>query len=190
MDLTDIKCSMVQCRTYHNISKIDLYEKVQIVRELLGLTFEDYPLNIAKLERRLSVFVIIERTPLATPKLCGFLIKKDFPKKSIIIINSKLSPQDYFFALAHETIHYFCHNETSESMNNPLLFKEHSENEKQANEGAAELLLPYKLFIPDYKICIDEYKNNVDAISNTAKAYCINPEVVKFRVLNLENFML
>ena len=64
-----------------------------------------------------------------------------------ILINDRLSSFRQRFALAHELIHAFYHQDHAPRGIATLTHGYHDEMEAEANSGAAELLLPYEWFM-------------------------------------------
>lgn len=68
------------------------------------------------------------------------------------------------------------------------------EKEWQANEGAAELLLPYKDFIPRFvqtaKYVEENYEPLEEVYNELARFYKVMPIVVDYRIRNLESEIL
>ena len=91
--------------------------------------------------------------------------------------------------VVHELVHFFCHN-LDRFMCNPFTNVVYGKFEWQANEGAAELILPHKFFVEDFHISMQEYGDINKAIKNTAKVYKVNEQVVKYRLMNLQDEFL
>lgn len=68
--------------------------------------------------------------------------------KSLIVLSANRPPEGRRFAASHELVHYFLHEGDNFLCTGD---DEVSAIEWQANEGAAELLMPYKEFIPFYE---------------------------------------
>ena len=120
-----------------------LYARLEEKRKESGI-FYDFPLDIKSLVRRENIELSF--TLFESDSIGAMLYKDSF---SAILINSNKSPLDQRFDLAHELIHFWFHpSQTSFSFQKPHL--RDKEKEWQANEGAAELLLPYKDFIPRF----------------------------------------
>ena len=106
--------------------------------------FYYFPLDIKSLVKRENIELSF--TSFESDSIGAMLYKDSF---SAILVNSNKSPLDQRFDLAHELIHFWFHpSQTSFSFQKPHL--RDKEKEWQANEGAAELLLPYKDFIPRF----------------------------------------
>ena len=125
---------------------------INLLRKHLGLSNENYPLDAISLAKKVCRGLTIEQIDFKTITICGILYKGI--STTSIALNSNRSVTMQNFDCCNELIHYFCHDikecqcvcaevgsETSPITQNPFL-------EWQANEGAAELLVPYQMFIP------------------------------------------
>ena len=166
------------CRMNYATDKDELYSKVSCIRHILGIKLTSYPINLYDYLSSVSSILLVRTVKFATPGLGGYTIK-NCNQPSVIVLNSLQQGVDKNFALAHELIHFFCHEYANGGYYS-------AKNEVQANEGAAELLLPYKLFLPDVQSGIEYYGSLEDAILNTANAYKVAPDVAKYRYLNLK----
>lgn len=171
----------------YNASLENLILAVTNIRKKLNIKIQDYPIDIYSVIDEYKYLTIVEEKFESTG-LCGFLIRNKEPDASIIVINSNLTPCDKNFAICHEIIHYFCHPIENENKMFSASHKKHikSPREQQANEGAAELLIPAELFVPEFKTAMEFYGSFNNACVETAKAYNIAPEVVKYRCKNLD----
>lgn len=163
-----------------------LIEAVNSIREKLGISFNDYPIDIFSVIDNYAYLAVVEED-FSAKGLCGFLIRNRLPEVSVIVVNGNMSDTDKQFAVCHELIHYFCH---PTDIGNKLFTASHKKYirtpiEQQANEGAAELLAPARLIIPDLRTAMDYYKDRNIAIKETAKAYGVAPRVIERRINNL-----
>lgn len=97
--------------------------------------------------------VIVEECPFKTHGLRGMAVPADLysTQKDIIILNSFRSTKEKNFDCAHESIHITFHwkiHKSPFSCYDKIIANQDSYLEWQANEGAAEYLVPYKIFIP------------------------------------------
>lgn len=112
---------------------------------------------------------------------------------SAILVNSNKSPFEQRFDIAHELIHFWFHpSKTSFSFQKPHL--RDKEKEWQANEGAAQLLLPYLDFIPRFvkvaRFVEENHEPLEEVYSELSKFYKVAPIVVDYRIRNLESEIL
>lgn len=167
----------------HNATFDVLLNAVNSIREELNIKMADYPIDIWEIVERYPYLKIVEES-FITDGLCGFLIRNKKPDPSIIVINSHISNQDKNFAICHEIIHYFCHPIEHEDKLFAAYNKKYSvsSQERQANEGAAELLIPNELLLQEMATALNFYHNEATAIQNTAKTYNVDTEVIKRRL--------
>lgn len=97
--------------------------------------------------------VIVEEKPFKTHGLRGMAVPADLysTQRDIIILNSNRSTKEKNFDCAHESIHITFHwkiHRQPFSCYDRIVANQDSYLEWQANEGAAEYLVPYKIFIP------------------------------------------
>lgn len=156
---------------------------VDDIREKLGIRISDYPINIFDFAKKCTKFYIIEEH-FESSSLGGFLINKDLIDLPVIVINSNNSQENKNFALGHELIHFFCHPK-DRTLSASHKMSTSRVREKQANEGAAELLVPAALFENEIKTALSFYEDQTTAFLETAKAYHVAPEVIKYRFFNL-----
>ena len=173
------------CKTSRFTPKRDLYKAVDVLREILDISLKDYPIDIFSVIKCLHRYINIRYESFRDKSFGGFLIKNGSDDTSHIILNKNLAYPDWTFGCAHELIHYFCHDSENTYLIRPNSEKFNDIYEWQANEGAAELLLPYKIFIKEYFESMDYYKNESDTVKGIARAYHVREKVVNYRINNL-----
>lgn len=92
--------------------------------------------------------------------ICGFACIGE--KKDTIVLNSRRNEIESFFDFIHEFIHTKRHRNVASMW---LLCSDKKQNsflEWEANEGAAEFIAPYKLFIPAFSDLYDLYMERFD----------------------------
>ena len=120
--------------------------------------------------------------------ICGILYKGEF--STTIGLNARRSPAGRNFDCMHELIHYWMHNrDTFYCLENIS-----SHIEWQANEGAAQFLMPYQSFIPNYCRFHDKFYSKLPPdqayraqIAALAAHYMVGELAVKFRLERLKN---
>lgn len=121
----------------------------------------------------------------------GAILYKDIV--SGILINSNKSNFEQRFDLAHELIHFWFHPSPL-----PFYFQKPQLRDRtrewEANEGAAELLLPYKDFIPRFvktaRYIEENYEPLEEIYNELAHFYKVMPIVIDYRIRNLESEIL
>lgn len=165
-------------------TKADVYSTINRLREDLqldphlsiyakGLFYECCP--------RPQIFIPDFRTNF----ICGILVRGK--NTTSIILNGLRSEEQQNFDCAHELIHYFCHNTQMHLSAVKCILGQDSGLEYQANEGAAQLLIPDIDFIPRY-LDLMNYKYShpsFDVISYLAKHYFVSEWIIRLRIDNL-----
>lgn len=166
-----------------------LYEEIENLRDHIGLCPNKYPLNIKSLA--IARGLRVDTHPFKTIGLRGVLaIDGD---SGHIILDENRSERDQNFFCGHELMHFElhkdighrtfqCYEKVNEYQNSFL--------EWQANEGAAELAVPYHQFIPDFLDCFNPYSPDhadIDkAREQLASSYFVSEMVIKNRINNLK----
>lgn len=164
-----------------------LYARLEEKLKRLEVIY-NFPFNVKQLVER--EHIELSFIPFESDSIGAILYKDSF---SAILINSNKSSLDQRFDLAHELIHFWFHpSQTSFSFQKPHLIDK--EKEWQANEGAAELLLPYKDFIPRFvrtaKFVEENYEPLEEVYNELSRFYKVAPIVVDYRIRNLESEIL
>lgn len=127
-------------------TKDNLYEYVNCVKKRIEVNqnnIESDLYNKCEKEFRLKMDIV----PFTNKLLRGMSI----PKENIIILNSSRTSAERNFDFAHELIHVIKHKYENHQTFQCVDCFQPTQNlflEWQANEGAAEMLVPYKAFIP------------------------------------------
>lgn len=171
-------------------TKAELYNAIDEFNNMLDIdSFSNYPLNSIEIAKIYCHNLTVEQVMFPTTTICGILCRDDTETK--ISLNSKRDDVMQNFDCMHEVMHYYLHEgtrfncvctETTIAQNRIL--------EWQANEGAAQTLVPYQLFIPEYVSYSKKYAHDtwklLDAQSDLAKMFNVTPQVIKNRIDNLE----
>jgi Zn-dependent peptidase ImmA (M78 family) len=129
--------------------KLELYQFVDGLRLLLGINNDRYPLDIIGINRNRGNIVDFHR--YQSGRFCAAVFLGH--RSDTIILNSLRSDKERNFDCAHETLHWAKHRDQGDGIFSCSSIGALNENqflEWEANEGAAELLIPYRLFIPLY----------------------------------------
>lgn len=148
-----------------HLSKKKLYTEVSEVRKKLHIRAYE-PVDIVDVMQYymgLNHTLFLKLWPFDSRKIGGITIIGD--KITTMILNSHRTREERRFDWAHETIHYYLHRDIEIPIFNCIDLNSHQKLntedailEWQANEGAAELLLPYKCFI--IKFC-EAFRRNM-----------------------------
>ncbi len=186
-DYVKLQEELVKLFKNHYVYKRDLFRVVNIVRDV----FEIYTsTSIFSLYSNLEHLIQLEFHEFKDPRLGGFIVKNDPPEKSFVCLNTIVSPQTLEFSAGHELFHWFFHP-TGEIKCKQFGFASNSLEEYQANEGAAELFLPYKSFIPDVcsrikHISEYDYHSLPQMKIDLAEHYGVSEAVVSYRMEDLK----
>jgi len=133
------------------LTKKDLYQVITLLAELNGFNFNavNYKVNSIELAKRVCHNLHLEYLDFKTTDLCGILYKSE--KSTSIALNSRRSVGGRNFDCMHELMHYWLHDSEAFYCSDKLEPSPTSDYfEWQANEGAAQFLMPYQVFIPTY----------------------------------------
>lgn len=155
------------------INKAALYAEVERIRLENGVSD---PFEIARRNGiKVSLYAFDSR------RLAGALMRGK--NRAEIIVNARRSPEGRRFTVAHELMHFFLHRGANffccdQSAVTAL--------EWQANEGAAELVLPFREFLSYYVnirslLLSDEEK----ALRLLAEKFAVSPAMAKARLASL-----
>ena len=172
--------------------KATLYYHIKQLRHQLNITLYDYPLNTIELAMQHCRDPLIQQLPFSSVAICGILSKgKD---TTSIALNALRSKQMQNFDCGHELIHYFFHESglyqciCTDKDSKIRSINQDPFMEWQANEGSAELLVPYKMFIPDYiRLSREHARNPLKAVplDILAHKYNVTETVIRNRISSL-----
>lgn len=162
-----------------------------LVAELLDHNIvQKPPVPIDKIAKSKGVQII--RHPIDIEDVSGFLYRdKD---KAVIITNSEHSDVRQRFTISHELGHFLLHEghpvhvdrKFSVKMRNDLSSKGVDTYEIEANNFAAELLMPKEMLKEDLLAIEDINLFEGDAIQKLAKKYKVSPQALTIRLTSLE----
>ena len=128
--------------------------------------------------------------------LSGFLYRELDNKNAVIGVNQTHHPNRRRFTIAHEIGHFIMHDFEGfhfDSNNQKYLLKLRSKNshlfnpaeEREANEFAAELLMPKAFIQEDMKAFSDKDLMYDEDLTELAKKYKVSVQALTFRLQNL-----
>ena len=168
----------------HN-AKTNLYEHVSHLRDQLHVTLASYPLRLTSLQFRHPVQ--IERRSFQTPGFCALAFAGE--KSDTIVLNANRNSLEQNFDCGHELIHLTKHRNLKQGCFNCFDKTQPTQNpfiEWEANEGAAELLVPYQLFLPALRETSNIYCRNPQKIKSAlADRFRVTPTVIEYRIRSL-----
>lgn len=134
------------------LSKEQLYHAVDGLRDGFLGPAPVYPLSLPACCERSGSGIALRRIPLRTNGLRGMaVLSRDQEEPDIILLNSNRSEIEQNFDCGHEFIHLSLHRGARVEAFNCFEKVRAQQNhflEWQANEGAAELLVPYRQLLP------------------------------------------
>ncbi len=141
---------------------------IQTVAQLLKFAWEKlgiktFPLNVRALIKSLGISLTFE--PMENEK-SGYIRRDD--DGWIIGINSLHHPNRQRFTMAHELGHYFLHRHDHNEIEDFIMFRSNDDGygkagmEREANEFAAQLLMPKQSF----QKAVGDYEGEISEISN------------------------
>ena len=169
-------------------TKLLLYNEIESFRRFLGVNSQDYPIDTKKIAE--TGGLTVDTCDFATKGLKGALVVDG--NKGYIILDSKESSREQNFFCGHESIHFVLHRNIG--LNSFQCFDKARPNQNsivewQANEGAAELIVPYKQLIPDLLDLfnpITAHGDLFDAFLKLSEKYQVSEMVMRNRIENLK----
>jgi len=171
--------------------KFELYKNVIRIKRFMG--FKDFQCGINLVKTFESTGVKMEALPFRTPGLRGMAAIGKKPHPDVILLNSARTFREQNFDCGHEAMHlalhrhtgrstFNCFNEVAAPNQDPFL-------EWQANEGAAEFLMPFREFIPMLYDLVGKHPDQVaieDFVNIACDTYLVPKAAVKYRIENLK----
>lgn len=129
-------------------NKCKLYKNVDNFRTEYGFSIYDSIDTLLLVEY--SERVDLEYLDFKTPGLCGLAMVGE--SKDTIVLNSNRTRTEQRFDCGHELMHLYLHRHLESNFNCFTTQKSNQNSflEWQANEGAAQLLVPFQDFIPRF----------------------------------------
>ncbi|CVK18514.1 ImmA/IrrE family metallo-endopeptidase [Sporomusa sphaeroides] len=174
------------------VTKSDLYHSVDHIIDLMNITINDtsYPLDSINLAHTFCNNLELVTLPFPSTAICGVLCKDE--SRTAIALNKNREDAMRNFDCMHELVHYFLHDDTEFRCICPdkSQVKQNNFIEWQANEGAAQALVPYQIFIPEFvKLSRNYARSAWDMAGITielAHNFYVSPQVIRNRINNLE----
>lgn len=174
----------------HFYTKETLYNTIHNYKNYLGFDINDVGIDMIK--RCNDIGITIEKVPFKTKGLRGMAIIGDNRDEDVILLNSNRGKIEQNFDCGHEVVHLGIHREigpTSFNCIDKIYAKQDEYIEWQANEGAAELFVPYTALLPFIKFkyhtltsssAIQQLKSELGLIFN------VSSKVIEFRFESLK----
>ena len=172
-------------------SKAELYCKIRELRAQFGICPDDYPLNVLDLcDKYPGIQVCFYN--FKTVGLKGMAHIGEGTDNDVIIVNAKQEKAERNFTITHEVMHLIFHRDEpikQFSCYDKVRSTQNSYVEWQANEGAAEFIIPAFLFL---KIIKEEW-NTLHTSRDFAKLkdhlslkFNATPHVIEIRYEHLK----
>lgn len=165
-----------------------LYNEIENFRHYIGVYPQNYPVDTRKLA--VAGGLTVDICDFRSKGLKGALVIDG--NSGHIILDSKETNLEQNFFCGHESLHFVLHRKIGTNSFQCFDYAQPNQNsiiEWQANEGAAELVVPYKQFIPDLLDLfnpITAYGDIFDAYFRLAEKYQVTETVIKNRAENLK----
>ena len=157
-------------KSLNEVSNIDKYKNINLSQ------FDNIEHDIIDIEdfaKTLSISI----------ELSEDIIKSGELINNKIIINSSEHPFRQNFTVAHEIGHFIKKHGDSDRDENKIYSEEERKNEREANQFAAELLVPEYKIIQEY----DKVKNKKEEaiLRDLSDIFCVSKKVIQFRLIDL-----
>lgn len=135
------------------MSKKDLYESVNNLKNKMHVKDFEYPLNIFNICRNRLINIEIGAANFKTNDLRGMAIIAENVRREnhVILVNANKTAEEINYHGTHELMHITIQrNEAGQTFKcyDKVKPTQDSYVEWQANEGAAEFLVPYRILLP------------------------------------------
>ena len=170
------------------LSKDDLYSLIDYIRNCFEIKIDEIFNVVQFCQNNFSEIINYDFHKFNDKKIGGFLIKNTFPVASYITVNSSKELESVAFDLTHEMMHFLLHPENRKYYISSSLC-DIDNFEWQANERAAELLVPYKHFIPLFTKNIKHCTSKMDYIellNYLSDKYKVSTAVLEYRISGLK----
>lgn len=172
------------------IRKADFYDKISNLRRKLGFDNNTYRVDFVALCKQMGME--IGEMPFFTSGLRGMASLGSGEKKDVIILNTARNKFEQNVDCAHEFVHINFHR--SEGYQSFKCFDKAQPNQNkylewQANEGSAELVVPYRSLLPKVKEAYP-YLNSHESIysfkEELVQVYGVTSAVISYRLESLK----
>lgn len=173
------------------LTKEELYERVHQCKNEIGLSTNEYGFAMPELCLEKKINLLYQS--FHTKALRGMASIGSVPEHDVIILNSDRSHTEQNFDCCHEFMHLKIHCDLDDKIFNcinTLYIKQDDYIEWQANEGAAEMLMPYKEILSHVKMFYSNEKNpyNVfDVKDYLSIEFSVTGKVIEYRLESLRH---
>ncbi len=168
-----------------NNAKKSLYDHVDHLRSRLGLSLYDHPVNTLDLCLHTIAGIEVIHHSFDSAGFCGAAFAGD--EINTIVLNSARSEIEQNFDCGHEIIHLSKHREENGGIFRCFEEAQNSFLEWEANEGSAQLIVPYQDFIPRFvhAVFVSPTCDTFMVPELLATYYHVSPRVVEIRMDSL-----
>lgn len=176
-------------------AKAKLYRYISDLRECLHIDSTVRGFSMVDMCRE-RFNVMVTEIPFVTPGLRGMAYPETRETQDLIILNSHRNKREQNFDCSHEFIHLLRHQVSgaqSFSCYEKVRPNQNPFYEWEANEGAAELIMPFRQVIPDFVKYFHEKEEESDkiraekaSIAMLAGKYHVTPKMMEYRLANLK----
>lgn len=178
---------------YISTAKENLYNRVNLIRRCLGNLDYQYPVDSLFLVQKIPN-TKVDECPFRTPGLRGMAAIGKNGKDNVILLNSKRSAAEKNYDCGHELLHICLHGNEGNTFKCFEGSKYNRNNflEWQANEGAAELIVPYRILLPLILNNYDKYFGDDSSLGYysfcewAAYLFFVTPRVIEIRLESLK----
>jgi len=169
------------------LTKADLYKTIDTLIIDNGFSFDaiNYCVDSIELAKIVCKNLTIEYLDFKTTSICGMLYKTE--KSTSIALNSRRPAAGKNFDCMHELIHYWLHDTETFYCDTREKSYMNSYLEWQANEGAAQFLMPHQVFVPAYMRLKNAQTPFDEMINRLARRFNVGSQSVKVRITSLSN---
>lgn len=170
--------------------KQQLYHEVIRIKRFMGFRIYQYGIDLVKEYEAFGIRVTA--VPFKTRGLRGMAAVGEKPDPDVILLNNARTQREQNFDCSHETMHLALHRRTGRKTFNCYNIPVPNQDpflEWQANEGAAEFLMPYVEFIPMLRDTVGSRPTHMAIKYFTELAgdtFLVPEAAIKFRLENLK----
>ena len=133
--------------------------------------------------------IVVQYLPFRTPGLRGMASIDPENQQDIILLSQHLQVQEKGFYGAHELMHLRCHRSAGVSAftcRDPRYPAQLPYLEWQANEGAAQITMPWKAVLQEITRCTLKQRSDILRLRlHLAQHFCVTEAMVKVRLESL-----
>lgn len=154
---------------------------------LKKFNIQERPIDVEKIAKLLKIKIV--KLSFENNEVSGLLKRKGSEGKPVMAINENHPKERQRFTIAHEIGHFILHDTSLVHVDTEkVYFRDNNSStatkakEIQANQFAAELLMPNFLLIEDLKKILDADGKVIDAIPKLSKEYKVSDQAMLIKV--------